>query len=102
MIQFTVKAMEQLAHVLEKDEMVRVAVRGGGCSGMSYCLNVEDEVDEEDILLDIPGAKVYIDPYSADILQDTTIDYIVTLQQKGFVFNNPRANTTCGCGSSFS
>jgi iron-sulfur cluster assembly accessory protein len=82
--------------------MVRVAVQGGGCSGMSYALNIETEFDEEDILLDIPGATVYIDPYSAEILRETSIDYVTTLQQEGFVFNNPAANTTCGCGSSFS
>ena len=69
---------------------------------MSYCVSIETEIDEEDILLDIVGVKVYIDPYSADILKNTTVDYTMTLQQQGFVFNNPDANTTCGCGSSFS
>ena len=102
MINFTEAAINQLASALEENEMVRVAVRGGGCSGMNYVLSIETEFDEEDILLDTPGATVYIDPYSAEILQETSIDYVVTLQQKGFVFNNPRANTTCGCGSSFS
>ena len=82
--------------------MVRVAVQGGGCSGMNYVLNIETEFDEEDILLDTPGTTVYIDPYSAEILQETNVDYVSTLQKKGFVFNNKRANTTCGCGSSFS
>ena len=60
------------------------------------------DFDEEDILLDIPGATVYIDPYSADLLSETTVDFVKTLQREGFVFMNPRANTTCGCGSSFS
>ena len=102
MLTFTDAAIKHLASALEENEMVRVAVQGGGCSGMSYALNIETEFDEEDILLDIPGTTVYIDPYSAEILQETSIDYIVTLQQEGFVFNNPAANTTCGCGSSFS
>ena len=102
MVKFTDKAVTQLIEILEEDEIVRVAVRGGGCSGMSYCLNIETEIDDEDILLDIPGANVYIDPYSSGILQETMVDYVITLQQEGFVFNNPRANTTCGCGSSFS
>lgn len=102
MIKFTTAAQEHLASALEENEMVRVAVRGGGCSGMNYVLNIETDPDEEDILLDIPGRIVYIDPYSADILKDTTVDYVTTLQQEGFVFNNPAANTTCGCGSSFS
>ena len=102
MLTFTDAAIKQLATALEENEIVRVAVQGGGCSGMSYVLNIETEFDEEDILLDIPGSTVYVDPYSAEILQETSVDYVVTLQQKGFVFNNKRANTTCGCGSSFS
>ena len=102
MISFTPAAQEHLATALEENEMVRVAVQGGGCSGMNYVLNIETDRDEEDILLDIPGTMVYIDPYSADILSETTVDYVKSLQREGFVFNNPRANSTCGCGSSFS
>jgi iron-sulfur cluster assembly protein len=102
MLAFTDAAKQHLATALEEGEMVRVAVQGGGCSGMNYVLNIETDRDEEDILLDIPGTIVYIDPYSADILSETTIDYVKTLQREGFVFNNPAANTTCGCGSSFS
>ena len=102
MLTFTDAAIKQLATALEEGEMVRVAVQGGGCSGMSYVLNIEPDRDEEDILLDIPGTIVYIDPYSADILSETTVDYVKSLQREGFIFNNPAANTTCGCGSSFS
>ena len=102
MIQLTERAINELIKVLEADEVVRIAVQGGGCSGMSYTLTIETDLDEEDILLNIPGVKVYIDPYSADILNETTVDYEMTLQQQGFSFKNPLANTTCGCGSSFS
>lgn len=102
MLTFTDAAIKHLASVLEENEMVRVAVQGGGCSGMNYVLNIETDRDEEDILLDIPSTIVYIDPYSADILSETTVDYVKSLQREGFVFNNPAANTTCGCGSSFS
>ncbi len=102
MIQFTPAAMEHLRECIEEEEKVRVAVQGGGCSGMSYVLDIETEFDEEDILLDIPGVMVYIDPYSAEILSQTTVDYVKTLQSEGFTFLNLRANTTCGCGSSFS
>jgi iron-sulfur cluster assembly accessory protein len=102
MIRLTPNAVNELIKALQPEEIVRIAVRGGGCSGMSYSLSVETDTDEEDILLDIPGVKVYIDPYSADILKETTVDYTISLQQQGFVFSNPRANTTCGCGSSFS
>ena len=103
MIQITPRAINELVKALiAPEEVVRIAVRGGGCSGMSYEVGIETEVDEEDILLDIVGVKVYIDPYSADILKNTTVDYAISLQQQGFTFNNPDANTTCGCGSSFS
>jgi len=102
MIEFTAKAKEQLIALELGEEPVRVAVVGGGCSGFTYTLAFTHELDEEDILLDIPGVKVYIDPYSADILKNTTVDYQSTLQKYGFVFMNPDANSTCGCGQSFS
>tara|TARA_Y100000310_G_C20394663_1_gene674490 strand:+ start:312 stop:638 length:327 start_codon:yes stop_codon:yes gene_type:complete len=82
---------------------IRVGVVGGGCSGYSYAMDfVDDGVDEEDMVLRLEGIDVYIDPHSAQLLSGTEIDYIDTLQRRGFVFNNPNANTTCGCGSSFS
>jgi len=102
MIQFTEAAQKQLIEVIEPTENVRVAVQGGGCAGMSYVLNIETEVDEEDILIEIEHVKICIDPYSAEILGKTTIDFVKSLQKEGFVFNNPQSNTTCGCGMSFS
>lgn len=106
MIELTPRAIEELVKEVRSDEFVRIAVRGGGCSGMSYSISPqligEDDIDDDDILLDIPGVKIYIDPYSGDVLKNTVVDYVFTLQQKGFKFTNPDANTTCGCGSSFS
>lgn len=102
MISFTPAAEEQLKKVIDPKEIVRVAVQGGGCAGMSYLLNLETETDDEDIIIKIDQVTVCIDPYSAEILDKTTIDFVKTLQQEGFVFNNPKSNTTCGCGMSFS
>ena len=102
MINFTTAAKEQLKKAIEPTEIVRVAVQGGGCAGMSYILNLETETDDDDIIIEIDHITVCIDPYSADILDKTTIDFVKTLQQEGFVFNNPQSNTTCGCGMSFS
>lgn len=102
MISFTDIAKERLSEAIEPHENVRVAVMGGGCSGMSYSLTIETETDEDDILITLGDVRVYVDPHSAGILEKTVIDYIKTLQKEGFVFNNPKANTTCGCGSSFS
>ena len=102
MLQFTPAAVEQLKSAIEASETVRVAVLGGGCAGMSYSLTIDSETDEEDLLMEFGHVKVCIDPHSAGILNETTIDYITSLRSNGFVFNNPNSNTTCGCGSSFS
>ena len=102
MVEFTAPAIKHLNDVVEDEEIIRVAVVGGGCSGFTYILDFTEDVDEEDIQLDIPGVRVYIDPHSADILKNTTVDYQSGLQQQGFVFRNPDANSTCGCGMSFS
>jgi iron-sulfur cluster assembly accessory protein len=102
MISFTQAAIERLNGAIEPSESVRVAVMGGGCSGMSYSLTIETETDEDDILITLGSVNVYVDPHSAGILEETEIDYIKGLQMEGFVFNNSKANTTCGCGMSFS
>ncbi len=104
-ITFTEKAVEAAKDALEEgDDGIRVAVVGGGCSGYSYTLGFakESESDENDIIIELNGLKVWIDQHSASLLKGTVIDYLTTLQSKGFVFNNPNAKTTCGCGSSFS
>jgi len=102
MISFTAAAKEHLNEAIESHESVRVGVLGGGCSGMSYSLTLDTEVDEDDILITLDSVNVYVDPHSAAILEETVIDYVKTLQTEGFVFNNQKANTTCGCGMSFS
>jgi iron-sulfur cluster assembly accessory protein len=85
----------------EDGEILRVGVRGGGCSGFSYCLNFVDDTDEDDTLIQIDGVVVAIDPFSAGYLKGTVVDYVETVQGAGFKFENPQAKKTCGCGSSF-
>jgi len=102
MLSFTDAAIDRLNNVLEASETVRAAVMGGGCAGMTYALTIDSEADEDDILIELDHVKVYIDPHSASILEKTTIDFVSMGLNEGFVFNNPEANTTCGCGSSFS
>ncbi len=105
-ILLTTKAIEVVKQTMEQESLggygLRVAVVGGGCSGYSYALDFAEESDPEDMSLDFDGLTVYLDPNSARILQGTTIDYMVTLTKSGFVFQNPKATRTCGCGSSFS
>ncbi len=80
---------------------LRVAVRGGGCSGFEYALDFENEARESDWVYEQGDLKVFIDAVSARYLQGTSIDYVLGNTGAGFKFNNPNAVGTCGCGSSF-
>ena len=79
---------------------LRVGVRGGGCSGMSYMLGF-DRKREHDLQFEVDGISVYLDKRHGLYLMGTTIDYQDGLDARGFTFNNPNATETCGCGSSF-
>lgn len=81
---------------------LRVAVRGGGCSGFEYALDFEDEARDNDLVYEQFGLRVLIDPISGRYLKGTEIDYVLGASGAGFKFNNPNAMGTCGCGSSFS
>lgn len=80
---------------------LRVAVVPGGCSGFEYSLTLEDEVEEDDIVLESQGIRLYVDPFSAQYLAGTHIGYETSFQGSGFTFDNPNATGGCGCGSSF-
>jgi iron-sulfur cluster assembly protein len=81
---------------------LRVGVKGGGCSGLSYVMNLEPEPRANDTVLEVDGVRVFIDPKSAKFLEGTTLDYsLKNLLEGGFQFNNPNASRTCGCGTSF-
>jgi len=80
---------------------VRLAVKGGGCSGLSYDLQFGNE-EENDTVLNKEGYNVYIDQKSMIYLKGMSLDFDSSLQGKGFVFVNPNATQTCGCGESFS
>ncbi|HYF14125.1 MAG TPA: iron-sulfur cluster assembly accessory protein [Phycisphaerales bacterium] len=81
---------------------LRVGVKGGGCSGFSYLLDLTEAQKETDEVFEQHGVKIICDPKSILYLNGVTIDFKQTLMEKGFVFNNPNATSTCGCGSSFS
>ncbi|HEX9615352.1 MAG TPA: iron-sulfur cluster assembly accessory protein [Bacteroidota bacterium] len=80
---------------------LRLGVKGGGCSGMSYVLAFDEKPRQGDNVFQIEGITVYIDPKSLFYLSGTNLDFSDGLNGKGFVFNNPNAARTCGCGSSF-
>ncbi len=81
---------------------LRVAVVGGGCSGFSYHMAFENQVNGTDNVYEFDGLKVLVDQMSEMYLEGVEIDYIETLEGAGFKFNNPNVKSTCGCGSSFS
>ena len=107
MIQITPNAAAHIRRMLSKRQKgeagLRIGVKAGGCSGFEYTFGWEHASKDTDIVFDGPeGAKVFVDPRSLRLLDGTVLDYDTSLLSKGFVFNNPHATGTCGCGSSFS
>jgi iron-sulfur cluster assembly protein len=99
------RAIEQIKLLLQrgqrKGEGLRMSVTDGGCSGFSYKLDFDRE-QPSDIVFELDGVTVYVDPSSAPYLKGTVIDYVAGLYGGGFKFTNPNATGTCGCGTSFS
>ena len=85
-----------------KTDFVRVGVKSGGCSGLSYDLKFDKQKDDDDKVFEDNGVKIIVDKKSFLYLIGTTLEYSGGLNGTGFVFNNPNANRTCGCGESFS
>src|SRR5256885_1932744 len=106
MIQISENAAQKIA-VLKKDEgkpdhsFLRVEVKKGGCSGLSYKMDFDTSVRDGDKTFEYNGQKVVVDSQSLLYLIGMTLDYSGGLNGKGFVFNNPNATKHCGCGSSF-
>ncbi|MGB0747234.1 MAG: HesB/IscA family protein [Magnetospiraceae bacterium] len=81
---------------------LRVGVNGGGCSGYTYSMALEESPTEDDLVISCGSATVYLDPESAPLLDGTVIDFTTGLEGSGFKFENPKAASQCGCGKSFS
>jgi iron-sulfur cluster assembly protein len=106
-IEISVNAAERIKKVFADQQMpegscLRVGIKGGGCSGFSYTLDVTDRPAEDDEVFESNGVRIVTDPKSYLYLNGTTIDYEEGLLKGGFVFNNPNAKRSCGCGASFS
>src|SRR5438132_10959155 len=107
-VNVTPRAAEEIKAQLAKrpqskpESGVRLGVKGGGCSGMSYVIEYCDQPRPRDKVFEVDGAKVYVDPKSLIYLSGTTFDFVDTFQQKGFKFVNPQVQSECGCGESFS
>ncbi len=81
---------------------IRVAAVDGGCSGYEYALDIVNEPNADDLVFEQDKIKIYVDPKSAPLLNNIVIDFVESLTQAGFTFENPNATDTCGCGKSFS
>ncbi len=106
MVSVTENAKKQALRLMEDEGksgyFIRVGVEGGGCSGLMYQLTFDNEMKEGDSTFEDNGIRVVVDKKSYLYLIGTTLDFSGGLNGKGFVFNNPNANRTCGCGESFS
>ena len=106
MITVSESAKQHALNLMAEDKspdgtFIRVGVDGGGCSGLSYKLEFDNEVKEGDQVFEDKGIKIVTDKKSFLYLVGTELDYTGGLNGKGFVFNNPNATRTCGCGESF-
>ncbi len=107
MVAITESAAAVITKMLDKNGLagggLRIGVKAGGCSGFSYVFDWEAAPKDTDQIFEASnGAKVFVDPRSLRVLDGTTLDYDTSLLSKGFIFQNPNAKSTCGCGTSFS
>ena len=105
-VKISAKAIEMVKKALEEeglsDHGLRIAVHGGGCSGLQYALDFSNESRPGDTIFEVDGLTIYVDLASMQYLKDAEIDYVSGLNGTGFKFHNPNAQRTCGCGHSFS
>ncbi|MEO1007855.1 MAG: iron-sulfur cluster insertion protein ErpA [Planctomycetota bacterium] len=101
-------AAKEIQRIIEEQELdaakvhLRVGVKGGGCSGFNYILDLTESVRDSDEVMEQHGIRVVCDPKSLLYLHGTVVDFKDEIMGRGFVFQNPNATATCGCGSSFS
>lgn len=105
-IKITEKAAKEVKKIMSENKVpenygLRVGVKGGGCSGLTYSLGFDAAAKEGDTTIEQSGIKLFVDGKSLFYLSGTVLDYTDGLNGKGFIFNNPNATKTCGCGESF-
>ncbi len=105
-ISLTETARQEIQKIMSENNVpetygLRVGVKGGGCSGLTYTLGFDAESKEGDTILELNDVKLFVDGKSLFYLTGTELDFSSGLNGKGFLFNNPNATKTCGCGDSF-
>ncbi|HXE75740.1 MAG TPA: iron-sulfur cluster assembly accessory protein [Candidatus Xenobia bacterium] len=106
-VQLTERAANRVRTLMAQGKIpptagLRMAVQGGGCSGLTYAVRFDAQPAERDRIFEFEGVRVFVDPKSLIYLAGTVLDYKEDLMQQGFVFENPNATKGCGCGASFS
>jgi len=107
-LQVTASAVKRIQVILAKEGIsteeggLRLGVKGGGCSGLSYAISFDAHSRERDNIFTFDGVRVFVDPKSFVFLNGMTLDYEETLMRQGFNFINPNSTRSCGCGTSFS
>ena len=96
------RKIQDLAGKKGQAPVLRVKVGSGGCSGMSYEFVVSDQLNPDDLVFELAGAKAVVDPRADFFIGGSQVDYVESLMQSGFVVQNPQATSTCSCGKSFS
>lgn len=106
MIELKPAALEKIRDLLAEENKpglkLRIFVQGGGCSGFQYGFTFDEDAQEDDFALNFDGVELLIDSMSSQYLQGAQVDYIQEIMGSQFKINNPNAQTSCGCGSSFS
>ena len=106
-INVTDKAIKEIKRIMVDSKIpegygLRIGVRGGGCSGMSYTLGFDEKANDGDTVIEAESINIFVDGKSLFHISGTELDFTDGLSGKGFIFNNPNATRTCGCGESFS
>ena len=104
LVSITPTAADKVRELMAEDgetSVLRVAIQGGGCSGFQYGLGFDSGPVDDDATVEQHGVTIVIDPYSAPYLKGATIDFLTGLEESGFKIDNPNAQTSCGCGHSF-
>lgn len=106
MLTLTDSAQKAVSRFIKSNETLvtglRISVTSGGCSGLQYAMALEAAAGADDVVLECGSVRIFIDPLSAPYLNGVTVDFQDTMEGGGFKFQNPNAQNSCGCGSSFS
>lgn len=103
-VQLTTSAVENIKRLQVEFEMpgfgLRFGLSGGGCSGYKYVLELEEAPEDHDLVMDIDGVQVFLNPEHKELLKNSTIDWVDSIMESGFQIDNPQAKRPCGCGQS--